>query len=207
MGYALVEGPTIAGELIRFMDLAPSPWKIGEVVVRPTRENSFHVFHRGDLDRDPASLRILPSPEDLREMIRIDRAGNFRPLRASPNLRDGWLLHAPGLPSLQLALDYIYPTALANWMLWRHVALPTTPWPETTGRQTGRFNVVREIDEPAMLELVTLHCQPGCLKQRLWPTGSPPLHAPLDEIPLICPEACNFLIAQAREKLKGPGEE
>jgi len=202
MGYALVEGPTIIDEIIRFMDLAPWPWKIGEVIVRPTRENSFHIFHRDDLDRDPASLRILPSPEDLRELIRLDRAGNFRPLRAAPTLRNGWLLHVPGLPSLQLALDYIYPAELANWMLWRHAALPTTPWTETAGRQTGRFQIVSEIGEAGVQELVAQHCQPGCLKQRLWPAESPPLRAPLDEIPLICPEACNFLVAQARKKLR-----
>jgi sirohydrochlorin cobaltochelatase len=207
LGDELGEGPGIDRELAHFMERAPSPWKIGEIVIRQTKEDSFHVLHRDDLECNPAGLRILPSPEDLRELIRLDREGNFRPLRAAPNLRRGWLLHAPDLSSLQLALDYLYPAELANWTLWRHDTLTVTPWRETAERQTGRFRIVREIDDAAIQELAAQVCQPGCLKRRLWPPAAQSVEAPLDEISLICPEACNFLVGQAREKLKGPDEE
>jgi len=103
-----------------------------------------------------------------------------------------------------LALDYIYPGELANWSLWLQTDLPVTPWSETAERQSGRFQIVRELGDAALQKVIATVCQPGCLKQRLWPAGSPPLNAPLDEIPLICPEACNFLVSQAREKMKGP---
>ena len=119
----------------------------------------------------------------------------------------GWLLHAPDLPSLQLALDYLCPAELANWTLWRQDTLPVTPWRETAERQTGRFRIVREIDGAGIQELVAQVCQPGCLKQRLWSPTSQSVEAAPHEIPLICPEACNFLVGRAREKLKGPDEE
>lgn len=207
LGDALGEAPGIGQELAQFMELAPSPWKIGEIFIRPTEEGSFHVLHRDDLESNPADLRILPSPEDLRELIRLDRDENFRSLRAAPNLRRGWLLHAPDLLSLQLALDYLYPAELANWTLWRQDTLPVTPWRETAERQTGRFRIVREIDEAGIQELTAQVCQHGCLKQRLWSPTAQSVEAAPHEIPLICPEACNFLVGKAREKLKGPDEE
>ena len=207
LGDALGDGPAISEELSQFMEHTPSPWKIGEIVIRPTVEDSFHLLHRDDLECNPASLRILPSPEDLRELIRLDREGNFRPLRAASNLRRGWLLHAPDPRSLQLAFDYLYPAELANWTLWRQGDLLTTPWRETAERQSGRFRVVREMDDAAVLDLVAKVCQPECLKRPLWSPASHALHAESNEIPLPCPEACNFLVGKAREKLKGPGEE
>jgi sirohydrochlorin cobaltochelatase len=190
-------------ELARFLKETPLPWKIGEVIIRP----GFDLLHRDDLASDPASLRRVESMADLRELIRLDREGNFRPLRASPSLRRGWIHHAPDLRSLHLALDYIYPAALANWMLRRQQRLPITPWNETAERQTGRFRIVREIDGTVFYELVSRHCQAGCLKQRLWPPSLESIRTDANEIPLLCPEACNFLVGKAREKLKGSGEE
>jgi sirohydrochlorin cobaltochelatase len=207
LGEALSEGFDIAVELIQLMAQSAAPWRLGEIVIRPTNENSYHVLHRDDLETDPASLRILPSPEDLRELIRVGREGNFRPLRAAPNLRRGWLLHAPSLYSLQLALDYIYPAALANWTLWRQSALHSTPWPETAERQTGRFRIVREIGDDALQELIATICQPGCMKQKLWSPAMQAVDAPLNQVPLFCPEACNYFVSRVREKLKGPGGE
>jgi sirohydrochlorin cobaltochelatase len=200
--------PTVVGELARLMDRVPAPWKMGEIVIRPTPHGgSFHVLHREDINLDPATLRILPSPEDLREVIRLDANKDFRPLRAAPNLRRGWLIHTPNLETLQLALDYIYPGELANWTLWLSTALPVTPWAETAARQSGRFNVVQQIDSAGVDDLVANVCRPNCMKQRLWHGVNPRLNAPLDEIPLICPEACNYFVGKAREKLKGSSED
>jgi sirohydrochlorin cobaltochelatase len=207
LGDPSADVPTISEEFSAFMENAPAPWTIGEIVIRPTEDESFHLFHYADREIDPATLRILSSPEDLREVIRVNEEGLFRPLRAAPDLQRGWLLHAPDAPGVQLALDYIYPGELANWTLWRHDALRATPWDETAERQTGRFRIVRQIDALAMQELVGNYCQSGCLKRRLWVPASQPVEMKLNEIPLLCPEACNFLVGKAREKLKGPGEE
>jgi sirohydrochlorin cobaltochelatase len=204
---AWAEGPDTGGELAQFLQHSAPPWSMGQVLIRPAEAAAFHLLHRDDLESNPAALRRLTSPEDLRELIRLDPEGHFRPLRAAPNLRRGWLFHAPDLRSLQLALDYLYPAELANWALGRHGGLTATPWSETADRQSGRFRIVREIDDAAIHELVMQNCQRGCLKRRLWAPASQPVEAAASEIPFLCPEACNFLVGKAREKLKGPGED
>ena len=197
----------IANEIARFFHTTPAPWKIGQVVILSESDNSFELRHADDLSRDPAKLRRLHALEDLRELVRLDPTGNFRPLRAAPNLRQGWACHADNLHGLLLALDYLYPAALANWTLQEHNQLSPIPWREAAERQTGRFRIVREIDETALQELVSSCCETGCLKQRLWSSAAQPVEIIANEIPLLCPEACNYLVGKAREKLKGPGEE
>jgi sirohydrochlorin cobaltochelatase len=184
-----------------------SKWKIGEIIVQRAERNSFYLMHREDIGIDPATLRSLHSLEDLREVLRVDWEGNFRPLRAAPNLRGGWLWHAPDLHHLEQAFEYIYPAELANWKLWSERTLPIIPWRETAERQTGRFRIVREMDDTAVKELVAQICDSGCLKRRLWPPATQSLEIEAHEIPLLCPEACNFLVGKAREKLKGTDEE
>lgn len=73
LGDALCEGATIGTELLQFMKSVPSPWKIGEIIIRPAEDDSFHALHRDDLESDPGSLHRLQSAEDLRELIRLDR--------------------------------------------------------------------------------------------------------------------------------------
>ena len=167
------------------------------------QDGSFGLLHGDDLSSDPASLRRVPSPKELRELIRLDCDGKFRSLRAAPNLVRGWIHYASDLASLQLALEYFYPAALVNWMLWRHQALPTTAWRETAERQSGRFHVVRELDDTAIREEVTQICDSGCLKRRLWSPAIQATDGASNEIPLLCPEACNFLVAKARGEAEG----
>jgi sirohydrochlorin cobaltochelatase len=189
--------------LARFLAQSPPPWKMGEVLIRP----GFELRHRDDRETDPAKLRHLSSIAELREWMLFDRDKNFRPLRASPDLRSGWIYHAADLAALHLALDYLYPAALANWTLAQKAGLEAVPWPRTAERQTGRFRVVGKLDDEGVRELVAQHCRPGCLKRRLWPPAAQSFAEIPGEIPLLCPEACNFIVAKAREKLKGADEE
>ena len=205
LGDAFGEGPDTGQELRRLP--VAGPWKMGQVIVRPTENGAYHLLHEDDAEVPRTGLRRLRSREELRELIRLDGAGNFRPLRAASNLRRGWLLHAPDLDGVELAFDYLYPAELANAALWRQGVLPATPWRETAGRQSGRFRIAREIDDAGIQDLVARVCDPGCLKRRLWAPAAQAIEAGPKEIPLVCPEACNFLVGKAREKLKGPEAE
>ena len=190
-----------ADEISAYLAAIPLPAQIGQILIEP----GFVLRHVED--RTASDLRKLSSPADLRELIRLDAQGNFRPLRAAPDLRRGWIHEAGDAAGLRLALDYLYPGEVADALAWKKHQLPFTPWPETAGRQTGRFRIVRQIDETELSELVTTYCERGCLKQRLWVPAAEAVQTQENEIPLLCPEACNFLVAKAREKLKGPGEE
>jgi sirohydrochlorin cobaltochelatase len=181
-----------------FLPAGPLPWRIGQVRI----ELGYELRHEEDAGFE--DLRELTSLADLRELARLDEAGNFRPLRAAPTLRRGWRFHAPHAEALREVLDYLYPAEAANAELWRAENLPITPWRETTQRQTGRFRVVRELDEEGVQELITSVCVHGCLKQRLWSPEARTLEDAPGTIPLLCPEACNYFVGKAREKLKGP---
>ena len=74
---ALGQRPDIGQHLAHLLTQPPPPWKIGEVVVRPAGGGSFDLLHQDDLENNPANLRRLQSDEDLRELIRLDREGNF----------------------------------------------------------------------------------------------------------------------------------
>jgi sirohydrochlorin cobaltochelatase len=193
----------IRNDFTAFLAKTSPPWKIGQLALRP----GFELLHAHNLDLDPTHLCSISSPEEWRDLIRTDDQENFRPLRAAPNLRRGWIYRAPDIESILLALDYFYPAELANWHLWKQGHLPATTWSETAERQTGRFRIVREIDELLLCELVAHHCETGCLKKRLWPPATQAIQSAATEIPLLCPEACNFLVEKARAKLKGDEEE
>jgi sirohydrochlorin cobaltochelatase len=184
-----------------FLPDAPMPWRIGQIRIDP----GYELRHVDDAGCD--GLRELVSLADIRELVRLDATGNFRPLRAAPNLRRGWRHHAPDEQSLRDALDYFYPAELANAELWRANNLPLAAWRETAERQTGRFRIVREMGEDGVRELVATICERQCLKQRLWSPAAENVTEEPGAIPLLCPEACNFLVGKAREKLKGPETE
>jgi sirohydrochlorin cobaltochelatase len=180
---------------------APLPWTMGEIVIGA----GYELRHRDDAGR--ADLRELTSLAEIRELIRLDEAGNFRPLRAAPNLRRGWFHRAKDEAGLREALDYFYPAGIANAALWRDGHLTETPWKKTAERQTGRFHIVRELAMPAVRGLVDEVCKRGCHKRRLWSPAGQEVTPEANEIPLICPEACNYFVGKAREKMKGPETE
>jgi sirohydrochlorin cobaltochelatase len=182
------------------------PWTIGQVLITLTQDG-YQLRHINDRELPAKNLRAIHSLADLREMILRDEEGAFRPLRAAPNLRHGWVASLTDGGDVSTFLDYIYPAARANHALWKNGDLIATPWSETAERQTGRFRIVREIDDAAIQELAAQVCQPGCLKRRLWSPASQPVEATPHEIPLLCPEACNFLVGQARATLKGHSPE
>jgi sirohydrochlorin cobaltochelatase len=195
-------GGSVTAPAAGFLPGAPMPWTIGQIRIEP----GYELRHVDDAGR--TDLRELTSLAEIRELVRLDEAGNFRPLRAAPTLRRGWRYFARDEQALREALDYFYPAEAANAELWRAENLPITSWRETAERQTGRFRIVRELDEAGLRGLVAESCERGCLKRRLWAPVAQPVDDAADTIPLLCPEACNYLVGKAREKLKGPeGEE
>ncbi len=178
--------------------------KIGEILIEPGPDG-FSLRHADDSERE--GLEQFSRPEDASAIARFDDAGTFRPLKSAPTLRHGWSLTLGTLADLHLALDAFYPAALGNWRALlcgdlRPVALRTT-----VNRQTGMYRITGKITDVQAAELVEAVCVPGCLRCRLWaiPEDVPPPAPglPAKEIPLLCGEACNLLVAAARRKVKG----
>lgn len=203
--------------------LASGARGIGQILVVRSG-TGFVLCHRDD--ETSAEWQVFCSPDDASEIARLDDAGQYRPLKTAPNLRHGWRLELANLAELRLALDGFYPGRLAALVAWEAHQLATTPLRETLRRQSGMYRIAAKISDGEVDELVGHFCRsqggaPGCLRTILWARDEtkarPSLRLPLDKfiapldqtgggenvIPLLCQEACNLLVAEARNVVKG----
>ena len=201
--------------------LAAGLRRIGQISIELRAEGGFALHHREDAAGN--DFEPYTQAEDAAELARFDDAGNYRPLKTAPNLRHRWQLIVADAAGVRLALDHFYPGRLAAFLAARTGALVPTPLRETLGRQTGMYRSAANIgDEEANL-LVGNFCRSdvGCLRTILWkrdargtmastrlpPEKFDPNHDQTGRgdaiIPLLCQEACNLLVAEARKVVKG----
>lgn len=184
-------------------------FSIGQVRVLPDL-----VLHHVDDSPTDSALELLHGPESVRRLVLFDGEGKYRPLKSAPNLRRGWLLRVKDLPELRLALDAFYPAAVGLWCSWQAGEWQPVSWRQTVERQTGMYRVVGLITEEQSLNLIHQTCSTGCLRKILWPyacghphpdtTAADEILPPeqTGEIPLLCAEACNLLVAAGRPIVK-----
>lgn len=182
--------------------------RIGEILLG----TDFTLRHVADVDRE--DLQLHADPAAARTIALLDEAGNFRPLRTAPTLRRGWLIRAGTLEGLERALEEFYPAALGLWFSLLRGTLRPTPLRGTLDRQTGMYRVTRLLTRDQAEELIAGRCcSKECLRTVLWEyapgepmTSLPPVKRSLegaaDEIPLLCREACNLVVAAARPVAK-----
>jgi sirohydrochlorin cobaltochelatase len=189
---------------------------IGQIAIEPGENGAFVLQHREDSAR--TDLVESQRADDAAELARFDDAGNYRPLKTAPTLRHGWKLRLANLIELRLALDLFYPGRLAAFQAFEQNELATTTLRDTLDRQTGMYRIAAQIREEQADELVSRFCRSdgGCLRTILWrrdakgaasstklpPEKFDPQHDQTggDEqvLPLLCQEACNLLVAEAR---------
>jgi len=192
--------------------LARGGFRIGQIQVHP----DFSLHHIDDTPDDPG-LRCSTDPTESRRIALWTDDNVYRPLKTAPNLPHGWILKLANLCDLRIALDYFYPAALGLWAAYAEDQLTPTDWRETVNRQTGMYRVVGLITNEQSLELIGSTCQreTGCLRRILWNLESGKPHpltvqsrdflldlARETEIPLLCIEACNLLVAAGRPIVK-----
>ena len=186
--------------------------EIGETRIEPMT-GGFILRHREEVQRP--DLEDFTGAEAARELAHFDDAGKFRPLKTAPNLRHGWRLQLADLAELRRALDYFYPAMLGVWLSHRRGSLVPVPLRDTLARQTGMYAVTKKITDAQAQMMIGGFCRTdgGCLKRILWdvapgvPVTSLPAEkfqtrAAADTLPLLCHEACNLLVAKAREVVK-----
>ena len=177
--------------------------KIGQAIFKADG-NGFLLCHAEDAAR--GDLEIFDNPHDAAAIALHDDAGDYRPLKTGPNLKHGWGLRVASLAELHLALDLLYPAALANWRALLRGEKIASPLRQTVSRQTGMYRVTGLITDEEAQGIVDTLCTPGCLRCIQWPIPSdaaPPV-VPIKEkeIPLLCIDACSLLIAEARRVVK-----
>jgi sirohydrochlorin cobaltochelatase len=193
---------------------------LGQVSIAEEKDRAFSLTHREDAARN--DLAVSLNAEDAAEIARFDDSGKYRPLKTAPNLRHGWKLVVRELAELKLALDFFYPGRLAAFFALEHGGLETTALRQTLGRQTGMYRSTATIGDEEADALVGNFCRSdgGCLRTILWKRdengtiASTKLPAQkfdlaFDQtgcgrpvIPLLCQEACNLVVAEARRIVK-----
>ena len=190
---------------------------IGQIAIECRDDGTFSLSHREDGARQ--NLTAYGAADDAVDLARFDDAGNYRPLKTAPTLRHGWKLILENSNALRAALDLFYPGRLAAMFAFENGELVATPFRETLRRQSGMYRVAAQIDEEQADELIGDFCRSdgGCLRTILWrrdqngtlpSTKLPPEKFDLGHdqtgsggpaIPLLCQEACNLLVAEARQ--------
>lgn len=179
--------------------------RVGQIAIRRVAEG-FELRHADDAAR--SDLTLHTSAEAARNLANLDDAGNFRPLKTARNLAHGWRLVVPDAASLRRALDYFYPAMLGCAESFHRGELPAIPLRDKLARQTGMYRVTQQITDEQARAMIDGFCA-GCLKQRLWEIAEPnpqPISFAPREMPLLCHEACNLLVAEARKVVKGKAE-
>lgn len=184
--------------------------QIGEVAIG-SDAGRYRLTHVDDAAL--ADLESFSSPAAARSVVRYDDAGVYRPLKSAPSLRHGWQLELDGAGELREALDYFYPAALGTWFANEEAELAAVPLREVLGRQTGMYRFANNLSDEGAQALVGNACAAsgGCLKRVCWelaagqamtslPSEQRTRQPLLDgEMPLLCVEACNWLVAKARK--------
>src|SRR4051812_43132213 len=195
--------------------LAGGARQMGEVLIRQIA-SGYELRHAAVAEREDLPLA------DPREVALANEAGEYRPLKTAPDLRRGWRFFAATLAEVRHALDLLYPAMLGVLLDFQRGEVAAVPLRETLARQSGMYAVTKKLTDEQAQALIHGVCRSdgGCLKSILWrisdgvPVTSLPAakfdpainQSPLAvaaPLPMLCHEACNILIARAREVVKG----
>ena len=196
------------------------PCRIGEILIARRSGGEIGLCHRDDARR--ADLTSYGGVETAIEIARYDDGGVYRPLKTAPNLRHGWILLLGSIQEARRAIDHFYPARLAAYEGWHDGRLIATTLRETLNRQTGMYRVAAKIADGQATALVAGFCRSdgGCLRTIQWkrdPSGAPAstdlppekFDPAFDQtgrgestLPMLCQEACNLLVAEARKIMK-----
>lgn len=174
---------------------------LGQVLIRRIADG-FSLRHVADQQAAPESLRTL-TVTGLRELAQTTSTGAFRPNKAAPSLRTGWIVHAADEPALGEALRHLYPGALADWFAARQAEPPVTHYREFTARQTGLYRITQILPDTLAAQATRACCDARfCLRRRLWTAPGLAPDAPAAKSVIPCLEPCALLLDLARRAMK-----
>ena len=170
----------------------------GQVLVRPEKPEGYSLRHTDDAGA--TGLESHEDPRAAREIAKLTEAGEYRPLKSSPNLRRGWELRVEDARGLATAMNYLYPAGVVHWHLHREGRLGLTSFRENAARQSGIYKRIQSLTDEGVQDAARACCEDAvCLKKTLWDVDDA---TPLDmdrgngEIP--CPEPCSVFVSFAR---------
>lgn len=136
--------------------------------------------------------RIESRDDALREWVREDAFGRYRPLPAAKTVRPGWYLRCEDGFSLNDALDIVYPLAERQQRHMQDGALRIVSLQEVFDRQSGRYRTAGKLPGAAREVAQRVLCS-QCVKVPAWHGATPGAQ----DIP--CPEPCSLMLSLCRE--------
>jgi len=192
--------------LAAFCAAIPSELVLAQVRVQRLA-SGFELRHVGDRDAGAESLRLVLLDE-LRGLANHTLAGEFRPIKAAPNLRAGWLCRVASEAELELALNQLYPGADVDWFAAQQPLPPVTHYREFTGRQTGMYRITSMLTDPQAAQVIRACCSAHfCLKRRLWTVDGLAPDAAAAKSLIPCLEPCAVMLEFARKAMRIEQEE
>lgn len=164
-------------------------------------ERRYHVRHVDDRAASPADLEVHTDPYAVRDLVRTDPSGRYRPLKTAPTLRAGWTVVELDAADVVRTVDLIYPVSIHNWHREREGRLDVSHWRATADRQSGMYALVDGLAPEAVAWLAEACCVDSqCLKRREWDYDADrPLDVPAGDGAFPCREPCSLVIAAARQ--------
>ena len=158
-----------------------------------------YVLHHAE-DEGASGLVVHEDPRAAREISKTTEAGEYRPLKSSPNLRRGWELRLSGARELAVAMNLLYPAAIVHWHLHRQGRLRITSYRENAARQSGIYKRIQRLSDEGVQDAARACCEDAvCLKKTLWDVdGETPLAMDRGEGEIPCPEPCSVFVSFAR---------
>jgi hypothetical protein len=136
----------------------------------------------------------------MRDLAQFTAQGAFRPLKSAPTLRSGWRVVLADEAALSLALNQLYPGAVADWHAAQSPNPPTTSYRAFTGRQTGMYRITTMLDDAMAGAVIRACCHTDfCLKRRLWSVDGLPPDPVSQKSAIPCLEPCAILLEFARK--------
>jgi len=176
-------------------------------------QRRYDLRHEADAGVAVADLERYEDPRDARDIAKLDADGEYRPLKAAPTLRGGWVFQDLDAASLVSTVDFFYPATMENWHRECEGDLDISHWHETMARQTGIYGVIETWDRQAgheHVEWVAEACcdDSQCLKRREWGyDAETPLETDGGSGIFPCREPCSVVVSAARQWTKQEGEE
>jgi hypothetical protein len=177
---------------------------LGQVVIRRAGKG-FELRHVADRHVDAVDVTTVGG---LRALAQFTASGAFRPLKAAPNLRRGWRASAADEDALELALNHLYPGAVADWFAARVNPPPVTSYRNFTARQTGMYRITTMLNDSVAGAAIRACCHADfCLKRRLWTVEGLAPDAAEQKSVIPCLEPCAIMLEFARKVARLEQEE
>ncbi|MBI3851853.1 MAG: hypothetical protein HY298_16480 [Verrucomicrobia bacterium] len=178
----------------------PDPSQEGKVIRRVGA--GFELRHVEDCDCAEDRLRSM-TLADLRGLAQFTAAGAFRPLKSAPNLQSGWRIVLPDETKLELALNQLYPGAIADWHAAQLSQPPVTHYRDFAQRQTGMYRITTILNDAQAAQVIRACCHKKfCLKRRLWTVEGLPPDDAAEKSLIPCLEPCAVLLEFARKSMR-----